>query len=101
MAAGTAQKAALNLFSTLLMIRLGHVYRGQMVDMRATNAKLRRRAVRMLSALAPAPSDRAAAALEAAGGALKPALLLLRGMTLEAATAALDRAGGNLHDITR
>ena len=101
MAAGTAQKAALNLFSTLLMIRLGHVYRGQMVDMRATNAKLRRRAIRMLSALAPATPDGAAAALEAAGGALKPALLLLRGMTLEAATAALDRAGGNLHDITR
>ena len=101
MAAGTAQKAALNLFSTLLMIRLGHVYRGQMVDMRATNAKLRRRAIRMLSALAPAPPDQAAAALESAGGALKPALLLLRGMTLEAATAALDRAGGNLHDITR
>ena len=35
------------------MIRLGHVYRGQMVDMRATNAKLRRRAIRMLSRPSP------------------------------------------------
>jgi N-acetylmuramic acid 6-phosphate etherase len=43
MKAGTAQKAALNLFSTALMVRLGRVYRGQMVDMRARNAKLRAR----------------------------------------------------------
>ena len=49
--AGTAQKVALNLFSTLAMMRLGGVYKGQMVGMRATNAKLRRRAVRMLREL--------------------------------------------------
>ena len=50
MKAGTAQKAALNLFSTAVMVRLGRVYRGQMVDMQARNAKLRARAVRMLRA---------------------------------------------------
>src|SRR5439155_23664212 len=44
MKAGTAQKIVLNLFSTAVMIRMGRVYRGLMVDMRARNAKLRRRA---------------------------------------------------------
>ena len=43
MKAGTAQKIILNLLSTLIMVRLGRVYRGLMVHMRATNAKLRRR----------------------------------------------------------
>lgn len=45
MQAGTAQKVVLNLFSTLAMVRLGRVYRGLMVDMQATNDKLRGRAV--------------------------------------------------------
>ena len=49
MKAGTAQKIVLNLFSTLVMIRLGRVYRGLMVQMRATNAKLRRRAEIMVA----------------------------------------------------
>jgi N-acetylmuramic acid 6-phosphate etherase len=45
MKAGTAQKIVLNLFSTAVMVRMGRVYRGLMVDMRARNAKLRRRAL--------------------------------------------------------
>jgi hypothetical protein len=44
MKAGTAQKIVLNLFSTAVMVKLGRVYRGLMVPMRARNAKLRRRA---------------------------------------------------------
>ena len=44
MKAGTAQKIVLNLISTALMVKLGRVYRGLMVDMRARNAKLRGRA---------------------------------------------------------
>src|SRR5216683_2170248 len=44
MKAGTAQKIVLNLFSTTVMVKLGRVYRGLMVDMRARNAKLKRRA---------------------------------------------------------
>ena len=49
MKAGTAQKIVLNLFSTAVMVRMGRVYRGLMVDMRARNAKLRRRAEAMVS----------------------------------------------------
>ena len=97
--AGTAQKVALNLFSTLVMTRLGHVYRGQMVDMLATNAKLRQRAVRMLCGLAGAEAEVAAAALEAAGGRVKVALLILRGMTAEAAEQALQQAGNDLRNF--
>lgn len=99
MGAGTAQKVALNLFSTLVMMRLGRVYRGQMVDMRATNAKLRRRAVRMLRGLAGVEEAAAVAALEAAGGQLKVALLVLRGMAVGEAVAALAAAGGDLRGV--
>jgi N-acetylmuramic acid 6-phosphate etherase len=49
--AGTAQKAALNLFSTTLMVRLGRVYGNRMLRMRATNRKLKERGARMLKEL--------------------------------------------------
>ena len=57
MKAGTAQKATLNLMSTLVMTRLGRVHDGYMVDMRATNAKLRRRSERMLTEITGAGAD--------------------------------------------
>ncbi len=94
--AGTAQKIVLNLFSTLLMLRLGRVHAGRMVDLRASNAKLRARALRMLIELtgaAPAPAE---AALAAAGGNVKTAVLLLRGLDPAAARAHLARHGGRL-----
>ncbi len=81
MKAGTVQKVALNLFSTAVMVRLGRVYRGQMVDMHARNAKLRARAVRMLRRLTDCSAAEAQAALEAAGGKVKLAVLIVRGMT--------------------
>lgn len=95
--AGTAQKMALNLFSTAVMIRLGRVYRGRMVAMMATNAKLRRRAIRMVAELAPCPPDQAVTALHEAGGDLRHALLIARGSTPAEAAAGLAAAGGNLH----
>ncbi len=101
MGAGTAQKVALNLFSTLLMTRLGRVYRGQMVNMRATNAKLRRRAIRMLCGLAEVSEPEAAAALDTAGGQMQIALLVLRGMDAPAAEAALEAARGDLRNVVR
>lgn len=95
--AGTAQKAALNLFSTAVMVRLGRVYRGQMVDMLARNAKLRARAVRMLIALTGCGEREAEGALAAAGGKVKLAVLMvLRGLDREAAEAILAQAGGFL-----
>jgi N-acetylmuramic acid 6-phosphate etherase len=96
MKAGTAQKAALNLFSTALMIRLGRVYRGRMVDMQARNAKLRVRAVRMLQELTDCREADAQMALARADGKVKLAVLLLRGMTRDDAERLLARHGGNL-----
>ncbi|RIX98424.1 N-acetylmuramic acid 6-phosphate etherase [Aureimonas flava] len=75
LAAGTAQKAALNLFSTLLMIRLGKVFRGRMVDMRPTNAKLRARACRIVSEVTGCSDDEALAALRSSRGSIREAIL--------------------------
>lgn len=96
MKAGTAQKAALNLFSTTVMVRLGRVYRGRMVDMQARNAKLRARAMRMLRGLTGCDEVAARAALEAAGGKVKLAVLVVRGMAVPDAEALLARHGGSL-----
>lgn len=95
MKAGTAQKVALNLFSTLLMTRLGRVYEGQMVDMVARNAKLRARAVRMLQGLTGCTSDAAVAAL-LAGGSVKVAVLVVRGLDRSASDALLAKHHGQL-----
>ncbi len=96
MKAGTAQKVALNLFSTALMVRLGRVYRGQMVDMAARNAKLRARAVRMLQTLSDCTPEAATAALSQADGTVKTALLILRGLSRADADALLARHRGQL-----
>jgi N-acetylmuramic acid 6-phosphate etherase len=97
--AGTAQKVVLNLFSTLVMIRLGRVYRGRMVDMLARNDKLRRRGERMLRDLTNCDAEAARAALAVAGGKVKLAVLILGGMTREIAQARLAAHGGNLRAV--
>ncbi len=94
--AGTAQKAALNLLSSLAMIRLGRVYEGMMVDVQATNDKLVRRSQGMLARITGASEAEARGALERAQGSVKLAVLLLRGLSPEEARAALDRSGGGL-----
>ena len=96
MKAGTAQKIVLNLFSTAVMVRLGRVYRGLMVHRRASNAKLRRRAERMVAEVVGCPPDDAARCVEQADGDLKLAILLGAGMAPGDAAAALDRHNGNL-----
>ena len=96
MKAGTAQKVVLNLFSTLVMIRLGRVYRGLMVDMRASNAKLLRRAAAMVSHLAHCDEQTAREAFEAADGDVKVAVLLARGIDAETAGTLIRRSRGHL-----
>lgn len=96
MGAGTAQKAALNLISTLTGLRLGHVHDGYMVNLTADNAKLVDRAARMVADIAAVPRPAAEAALAATGGAVKLAVLVARGLSPEAARAALAAAGGHL-----
>lgn len=95
--AGTAQKLVLNAFSTAVMIRLGHTWSNLMVDVVATNAKLRGRVVRILQEASGADESDARAALEAANGRLKPALLsLLAGVSVPEAMAALSAHGDSV-----
>ena len=96
MTAGTAQKIALNLFSTRLMSELGRVYRGMMVDMAPSNAKLAARARRMVATIAGASPERAAAAWSESGGDIKRAVLMLDGLDRAEAEARLAAAGGRL-----
>ena len=97
MGAGTAQKIALNLISTLAGIALGHVHDGYMVNLTADNAKLRRRAAGIVGAVTRTPPEAAAAALDATGGAVKPAILVAAGARDAAhARALLADSGGHL-----
>jgi N-acetylmuramic acid 6-phosphate etherase len=95
--AGTAQKLVLNSFSTAVMIRLGRTWSNLMVDLVATNAKLRGRVVRILQEATGADEARARAALELAGGELKPALLsLLAGIDTDTARNAVADHDGSV-----
>ncbi|WFE76012.1 N-acetylmuramic acid 6-phosphate etherase [Roseinatronobacter sp. S2] len=98
MKAGTAQKVVLNMISTQIMVRLGHVHNGLMVDMRPQNIKLRGRAQAMVQRISGVPAQAATAALEKCGWQVKPAVLVAMGATPDGANAALDRAGGILRD---
>lgn len=97
MKAGTAQKLVLNSFSTALMIRDGKTYSNLMVDMVPANAKLRGRVLRILMEASGADEARCAAALAAADGHTRTALVcLLTGADIPAAAAALHDAGGGV-----
>lgn len=96
MGAATAQKVALNMLSSLIGIRLGHVHDGYMVNVLADNIKLVDRAARIVEALARVGRADAEAALRATKGAVKPAILVARGMSPAAADAALRSNGGHL-----
>ena len=96
MKAGTAQKIILNLISTTIMVKMGRVYRGLMVDMRARNAKLRRRAQRIVSEIAVCSESEAVRCLEKTGGELKAAILVALGLEVSEATRLLERHGRNL-----
>jgi N-acetylmuramic acid 6-phosphate etherase len=98
--AGTAQKLVLNAFSTALMVRLGKVYGNLMVDVQATNAKLRRRALRLVQQGANADSARAESALSATRGDVKAAIAVLRlGITADEARARLTQHDDRLRAV--
>lgn len=98
MNAGTSQRITLNLLSSLVMIRLGRVYKGLMVDVQASNAKLVQRSESMLGHLTGKSAAEVREALALADGSVKLAVLLLEGCALAEAHALLDRAGGRLRD---
>jgi N-acetylmuramic acid 6-phosphate etherase len=101
MKAGTAQRVALNLLSTLVMIRLGRVHEGLMVDMQAINAKLIGRSENILQRLSGRSEGEVRDALQRAGGNVKKGLLILHGCTAEKADALLEEAGGRLRTALR
>jgi N-acetylmuramic acid 6-phosphate etherase len=95
--AGTAQKLVLNAISTISMIRLGKTFGDLMVDVRATNDKLRARVSRLVRHATGADAEAADAALAAADGNAKIAIVsLLRRTSAEDARARLDAAGGSV-----
>jgi N-acetylmuramic acid 6-phosphate etherase len=97
MGAGTAQKAALNMFSTLIGVRLGHVHDGLMVNVRADNEKLRQRAQRIITRITGVGAEIAAKALNESEGEVKPAILIAAGAKNRAAAeAVLGRTKGNV-----
>jgi len=95
--AGTAQKLVLNAISTISMIRLGKTYGNLMVDVAAANEKLRARVRRIVSEATGAPPDDVDAALAAAGGDTRVAIVsLLADIDAESARARLDESGRSI-----
>jgi N-acetylmuramic acid 6-phosphate etherase len=93
--AGTAQKLLLNLLTTATMVRLGKVYSNLMVDVRATNTKLRDRAARIVMAATGAERAAAETALHQAEGQCKTAIVMLSlDVSAPEATERLQAAGG-------
>jgi N-acetylmuramic acid 6-phosphate etherase len=97
MGAGTAQKIALNMLSTMMAVHLGHVHDGFMVNVVADNIKLRKRARGIVTAITGASDTEADTALNASSGAVKAAVILAAGAkSLDAAEALLNENGGRL-----
>ncbi len=97
--AGTAQKLVLNMLSTISMIRLGKTYGNLMVDVQATNDKLRARIVRIVRTATGASEEEAVEALDAADGQTKVAIVsLLRGVAPAEARSLLDASGDNVRE---
>ncbi|MFZ2490477.1 MAG: N-acetylmuramic acid 6-phosphate etherase [Thermoanaerobaculia bacterium] len=100
MKSGTAQKLVLNQISTGVMVRLGHVYSNLMIDMPATNEKLRSRAVRMVELAAGITRPAAVEALREAGGNLRLAAVIgKRNVTAGEARRLLEEHGGDLRRL--
>jgi N-acetylmuramic acid 6-phosphate etherase len=102
MKAGTATKMVLNTITTAAMIRMGKVYGNLMVDLRATNQKLRDRSERILMETLDVGRREAGSLLRAAGGSVKTAMVMhWTGSERAAAEATLRRVGGRLGEALR
>ena len=99
MKAGTAQKLVLNSISTITMVRLGKTFGNLMVDVQASNDKLRARARRAVAIATAAPEDEVAEAISAADGDTKVAIVsLLAGVDAQTARSRLTAAGGVIRE---
>lgn len=95
--AGTATKMVLNMLSTAVMVRLGHVYGNWMVNVKPTNVKLVDRARRIVSEAAGLPYEKASELLEASGNVVKTAIVMGKlGVTRQEAEHRLQAAGGKV-----
>lgn len=100
MKAGTATKMVVNMITTTVMVQLGKVHENLMVDVRATNDKLRDRAARIVAMLTGRSRGESFGLLERAGGDCKTAVVMeRRGVSREDAEAMLRRAGGRLRAV--
>ncbi len=100
--AGTATKLVLNTLSTLAMVQLGKVHENLMIDLRATNQKLRDRALRILMSITQLERSAAEDLLQRADGKVKPAIVMhARGVNLEKAEGLLKESHGNLRLLLR
>jgi N-acetylmuramic acid 6-phosphate etherase len=100
--AGTATKLVLNQITTLAMVRLGKVYENLMVDLKASNQKLRDRAARIVGMIAGVSRDQAFELLDSAGGETKTAIVMKRrGLGAERAREILSKSGGELRTALR
>ena len=100
MKAGTATKLVLNMITTGAMIRLGKTYGNLMVDLKATNAKLRDRSERIVVEVCNVSRDEARSLLEAAGKRVKTAIVMQKlGVDRDAAEHALEAAGGVIRRV--
>lgn len=94
---GTATKLVLNMISTSVMVKLGKTWSNLMVDVRATNSKLRDRAMRIISTATGLDRPAAAAALEEAGGSAKVAIVMIqKNLTRDQALSYLTQNGGRI-----
>ncbi len=100
MKAGTATKLALNMISTLAMVRLGKTWGNLMIDVKASNAKLRDRAARIVQSQTDLPRDQALAMLDRAGGSVKLAIVMSRlGLDVDQARKRVEEHGGQLRPL--
>lgn len=100
MKSGTSQKLILNTISTGVMIKLGHVYSNLMIDMPATNEKLRNRAVTMVELAAGVTRPMAVQALREAGGSVKLATVVAKKkIAVDEARRLLEEHGGRLREV--
>jgi N-acetylmuramic acid 6-phosphate etherase len=102
MKAGTATKLVLNTITTGAMIRMGKTFGNLMVDLRATNNKLKERSERILMEVCGVDRERARALLEEAGGSVKVAIVMQKlGVDRAKAERALEDGGGVIRRVTR
>ncbi|MBL6674904.1 MAG: N-acetylmuramic acid 6-phosphate etherase [Alphaproteobacteria bacterium] len=101
LAAGTSQKIALNLFSTSLMIKLNRVYKGFMIDVIASNEKLKKRAQFILSEITGCSEEIAFNLLMQTNYNIRMSLMLFHNYTIEDAKKILEENDNNLHKILK